>query len=168
MAADKRDVGKEGAWLLPGEGRQISIGPNRITYLLEGHQTGGRFSLIHYEVGPSFVAPTALHYHTREDWSGYVVEGTLGFQLGERTVILTAGSSLRIPKGLPFKWWNNEDKPARFLAYYFPAGFEQYFADLEEAIKDFPPGPLDMAKAMPRLVPLWDKYGIGTVRSEDK
>jgi mannose-6-phosphate isomerase-like protein (cupin superfamily) len=166
MAAEMRDEVKRALTLGPGEGRQIRIGPNRITYLLEGHQTGGAFSLIHYEVGPGFVAPTALHYQTKEDWAGYVLEGTLGFQLGEKTVILEPGSSLLVPKGLPFKWWNNEQKPARYLAYYFPAGFEQYFAELEGALKDFPPGPLDIEKAMPRILPLWEKYGIGTVRSE--
>lgn len=165
MAAE---MGKEGAALQPGEGRQVQIGANRITYLLEGHQTNGAFSLIHYEVAPSFVAPPALHYQTKEDWAGYVIEGTLGFQLGERTVILPAGASLLVPKGLPFKWWNNEDRPARFLAYYFPAGFEQYFADLEEALRDFPPGPLDIAKAMPRILPLWEKYGIGTLTAQER
>lgn len=168
MAEIKDEKMKEAATLLPGEGRQVSIGPNRITYLLEGHQTGGAFSLIQYDIAPLFKAPPALHYHTKDSCAGYIIEGTLGFQLGEQTVLLQAGSSLLIPKGLPFKWWNDEDRPARVLFYYFPAGFEQYFADVEEAIKDFAAGPLDMVKAMPRILPLWEKYGIGTVSSEEK
>jgi mannose-6-phosphate isomerase-like protein (cupin superfamily) len=168
MTTEMREERKEATTLQPGEGRQVTVGPNRITYLLEGRETNGAFSLIHYEVGPGFVAPTALHYQTREDWAAYVIEGTLGFQLGERTVILPAGSSLHVPKGTPFKWWNNQDKPARFLAYYFPAGFEQYFLDLEDALRDLPPAPLDIEKAMPRILPLWEKYGIGTLPSEEK
>lgn len=152
----------------PGEGRMIGVGPNRITFLLGGEQTGGAFSLIQYEVAPRFEAPPTLHYHTKESWAGYILEGTLGFQIGERTVRLTAGSSLLIPARTPFKWWNEEDKPARALFYYFPAGFEQYFADVEEALKDFPPGPLDIQKAMPRLLPLWEKYGIKTVSPEEE
>jgi quercetin dioxygenase-like cupin family protein len=163
MTAEMGNDYREGTTLQPGEGRQVRIGPNRITYLLEGHQTGGRFSLIHYEVGPGFEAPKALHFHTREDFSSYVIEGTIGFQLGERTEILPAGSSLVVPKGLPFKWWNNEDRTARVLFYYFPAGFEQYFTDVEKVLRDLPPGPLDMARAMPGILPLWEKYGIGTV-----
>lgn len=157
----------EGRVLQPGEGHKVQIGPNKITYLLEGEQTGGRFSLIHYEVGPGFEAPKALHFHTREEFSAYVVEGTLGFQLGERTVILPEGSSLLVQKELPFKWWNNEDRTARVLFYYFPAGFEQYFKEVEEVLKSFPPGPIDMARAMPKILPLWEKYGIGAVASEE-
>jgi mannose-6-phosphate isomerase-like protein (cupin superfamily) len=167
MAA-KRVDDKEVAVFQPGEGRQVTIGPNRITYLLGGHQTGERFSLIQYEVGPGFEAPKALHFHTREDFSGYVLEGTLGFQIGARTVTLPAGSSLVVPKSVPFKWWNNEGRTARVLFYYFPAGFEQYFAEVEEVLKDFPSGPIDMALAMPKILPLWEKYGIGTISSEEK
>lgn len=165
--ASKETVVKSRA-LMPGEGRQIGVGPNKITFLLEGGETGGAFSLIQYDVAPNFEAPPTMHYHTRESFAGYVIEGTLGFQLGEETVKLSAGASLLVPARTPFKWWNAEDRAARVLFYYFPAGFEQYFADVEEVIKELPPGPLDIPKAMPRIIPLWDKYGIKTVSKEEE
>ncbi|HKP85312.1 MAG TPA: hypothetical protein VJZ26_04400 [Blastocatellia bacterium] len=32
--------------------------------------------------------------------------------------------------------------------------------------KDMPPGPLDADKLMPKLLPLWQKYGIGAADPE--
>ena len=153
--------------LQPGEGRAITIGPNRITYKIGGDETGGAFSLIEYSVGPRFQAPPTPHFHTHESWVGYILEGTLGFDLGERMVNATAGTFLFVPKGLPFKWWNAEDRPAKYLAIYFPSGFEKYFEDLNELTKDLPPGPVDLQPLMPKIFELWIKYGIGTKTPED-
>ena len=147
----------------PGEGRTISMGPNSITFKVGGEETGGAFSMIEYSVAPGFQAPPAMHFHTHESWVGYILEGVFGFQLGDETVTLSAGSSLLVPKGLPFRWWNAEDKPAKYLAIYFPAGFEKYFDDIAALTKGLPPGPLDMSKLMPQLLPLWEKYGIKRV-----
>jgi mannose-6-phosphate isomerase-like protein (cupin superfamily) len=165
-AEDVHHLNEQASTILPGEGRSVQIGPSRITYKLEGEQTSGAFSMIEYEVAPGFEAPPTLHFHTQESWTGYILEGTLGFQLGERTVTLSAGSSLFVPRGLPFKWWNAEQKPARYLAIYFPAGFEKYFEEINAITKDLPPGPIDMAPLMPRILPLWEKYGIGTKEDE--
>ncbi|MGA9997045.1 MAG: cupin domain-containing protein [Pyrinomonadaceae bacterium] len=154
--------------LQPGEGRQIDIGPNRISYKIGSEQTGGAFSLIEYSVGPRFKAPPTPHFHTHESWAGYVIEGTLGFELGEQTVNAPAGTFLFVPKGLPFKWWNAEDRPAKYLAIYFPSGFEKYFEDLNELTRELPPGPVDLRPLMPKILPLWEKYGIGTASKKDE
>jgi quercetin dioxygenase-like cupin family protein len=163
MAEENRQSDEQSVMtLLPGGGKSITIGPNQITYKLGGEQTGGAFSMIEYRVAPGFAAPPALHFHTRESWAGYVLEGTLGFQLGEETIVAKTGSTLFVPRGLPFKWWNAEERPARYLAIYFPAGFERYFEEIADLTKELPPGPLDMSRLMPRILPLWEKYGIGT------
>ena len=161
MSTDEiRDNPDDGFVLMPGEGKAITVGPNTVTYKLRGEHTGGAFSLIEYSVAGKFEAPSALHYHTKDAAAIYVLEGTFGFQLGERTVLAPAGSVMLLSSGLPFKWWNAEDRPARYLAIYFPAGFEKYFEEVNEAASSLPPGPLDMNKLMPLIKPIWEKYGI--------
>lgn len=152
----------------PGEGEKISVGPSQVTFKLDAKQTGGAFSMIEFSVAPSFEAPSTLHYHTNESWAAYILEGTFGFQLGTETVIAEAGTVLFVPKGLPFKWWNNADRPAKYLAIYFPAGFEKYFIEVNEATKDLPPGPLDMSVVIQRIRPLWEKYGIAIKRETEE
>jgi mannose-6-phosphate isomerase-like protein (cupin superfamily) len=154
--------------LQPGEGEAVTLGPNRITFKLGGAETGGAFSVIEYAVGPNFQAPPTPHFHTNECWAAYVLEGTVGLDLDGQTVMAPAGTFFLVPKGLPFKWWNAEDRPARYLGIYFPAGFERYFAEVAGLTKDLPPGPVDTTKLMPKLLPLWEKYGIGTVGEGEK
>jgi mannose-6-phosphate isomerase-like protein (cupin superfamily) len=167
MSTEEGVVNSDGTITLgPGEGRTVSIGPNQITFKLDGEQTGGAFSVIEYSVAPKFQAPPALHFHTKDSWAAYILEGALAFQFGERVVSAQAGSFLLLPKKVPFKWWNPEDAAARWLVIYFPAGFEKYFEAVNEITKELPPGPIDSEKLMPKLLPLWQKYGIGMVDSE--
>ena len=70
----------------------------------------------------------------------------------------SAGAFLYCPKDAPFKWWNELDEPARVLFMYLPAGFEMYFKELTEVLNELPQ-PLNISKAMPRILPLWEKYG---------
>ena len=144
--------------------RVIEIGLNKITILVEAENTGGTFSMIEYVVAPLFQAPPTLHFHTKEFCTAYVVEGSIGIQIGEETTINNAGSVFQFVKDAPFRWWNAEDKPSKFLAIYTPAGFENYFVELNETIKDRPEGPLDMKALMPKIIPLWGKYGMGVFK----
>ncbi|HXG92504.1 MAG TPA: cupin domain-containing protein [Blastocatellia bacterium] len=165
---ETKDNSSGGLVLAPGEGKKITVGPNTVTYKLRGEHTGGAFSMIEYSVAGKFEAPSALHYHTKDAAAIYVLEGTFGFQLGECEVLAPAGSVVLLSSGLPFKWWNAEDRPARYLAIYFPAGFEKYFEEVNEAANSLPPGPLDMEKLAPLIKPIWEKYGIAIYKPEDK
>lgn len=152
--------------LLPGAGKTITIGPNQITYKLGGEATDGAFSIIEYLVAPNFQAPPTMHFHVNDTWAAYVLEGTLNFQIGERVVSAPAGAFLFVPKGTPFKWWNPADRPAKWLIIYQPAGFEKYFEEVNRITQSLPPGPLDMSKLMPQILPLWEKFGIGVVDAQ--
>ncbi len=147
--------------LQPGEGERIEFVGNEITIKLTAEQTGGAFSVVEYSVAPSFEAPPVLHANTLEAWAGFVLEGTLGFELGdERRVVAPKGSFLFFPRNALFKWWNETDQPARWLCIYSPAGFENYFKEVSAVIEEFPKENFNIKDAMPRVLPLWEKYGI--------
>ncbi len=145
--------------LLPGAGETVPSGPNSITFKAGGKDTQGGFSVIEYAVVPNFKAPPA-YFHTNEIWAAYILEGTLSFQFGTRRVEAPAGTFILSPRDVPSTWSNDSDQPARWLIIFAPAGFEQMYRDLDQALKALPPGPFDLAKAMPILLPIWARYGV--------
>ena len=62
---------------------------------------------------PTYIAP--LHTHRRDDEAWYVLEGTLRFRLGDKTVEATEGGAVVAPRGTPHTYWNPSTEPARYL-----------------------------------------------------
>ena len=138
----------------PGEGRTIRIGPNEITYKVQGDS----MAVIEYRVGPRFVAPPVLHWHEDTDFTGIVLEGCLEFRFEDSTSQVTAGGILFVPRNCKFAWANPDDAPACVLFVYSPAGFEKYFDELDSLLKANPDKTIP--DLMPQIMPLWQKYRI--------
>jgi mannose-6-phosphate isomerase-like protein (cupin superfamily) len=64
------------------------------------------------------VAP--LHLHRGEDEAWYVLEGTLGFRLGDETREVAAGSGIVVPRGTPHTFWNAAGGRTRYLIVMGP------------------------------------------------
>jgi mannose-6-phosphate isomerase-like protein (cupin superfamily) len=64
------------------------------------------------------IAP--LHVHHRDDEAWYVLEGRMGFRLGEDTVEVGPGSAVRAAPGVPHTYWNAGDGEARYLIVMTP------------------------------------------------
>jgi mannose-6-phosphate isomerase-like protein (cupin superfamily) len=77
---------------------------------------------------------TPLHLHRATDETFYVLEGTLGFRVGQQTMKLSEGAFVFVPKGLEHEWWNGDTTPVRLLTTLSPAGFERYFEELVEGL----------------------------------
>ncbi len=56
-----------------------------------------------------------LHRHRLEDEAWYVLQGTLRFEYGTRTLTATAGAGVFLPRGTPHTFWNPGPDPARYL-----------------------------------------------------
>ena len=67
------------------------------------------------------------HIHLAEDESFYIMEGEAKFLVGEKTFVAKAGAFVLVPKGTPHTFIRVEQKPAKFLVVYSPAGFEKFF-----------------------------------------
>lgn len=115
---------------------EVWIGPAGLlsaTCLLAGQKTGGAFSVVHHVVAPGIVAAPP-HRHANEDEFSYVIEGTVGFQLGDDVQTGDIGELITKPRGQFHTFWNAGTGPARLLELIVPAGFEGYFAELAEII----------------------------------
>ena len=125
-----------------GSGSVRIIGPNDGEYagragvlhdrfLIDGHETDGRFAVVEHLLPPRALA-APLHRHHHEDEYSYVLEGSVGVWLGGEERVATVGHLVFKPRGQWHTFWNAGDTPARILELISPGGFEQAFRDLDE------------------------------------
>ena len=77
-----------------------------------------------------------LHVHHADDEAWYVLEGTLGFRLGDKAVEAQAGSAVLAPSGTPHAYWNAGPGRARYLLIASPRLFE-LIAELHSPDADY-------------------------------
>jgi mannose-6-phosphate isomerase-like protein (cupin superfamily) len=91
--------------------------------------TNGQFSVIEVVEHEDVEAP--LHVHHNEDEAFWVLEGSLTFEVGDKTIKAEAGTFLFGPKDVPHRY--RVDKgPARLLFILSPAGFENFIRETSE------------------------------------
>jgi quercetin dioxygenase-like cupin family protein len=114
------------AFLLPGEGKAIRTGAMSVVYKVSADWTGGAYTMHEQPVEPGvLVAP---HTHAHQDQVSYVVEGELGFLVGDEEFTAPAGSCVFRPRGIRHALWNATRATARMLEITNPGSeFECYF-----------------------------------------
>jgi mannose-6-phosphate isomerase-like protein (cupin superfamily) len=88
-----------------------------------GRLEGQDFVLVEWRAAPdtSPERPVAgLHVHHEDDEAWYVLEGTLGFRVGDEIVVAPAGSGVLVPKGTPHSYWNAGEVEARYVLVMSP------------------------------------------------
>jgi mannose-6-phosphate isomerase-like protein (cupin superfamily) len=121
--------------LPPGGGKTVSFSGtffgNRVTFVYS--QPDAAYSVVEWAAAPgSPGTPPHLHRATEEGF--YVLEGTFGFRVGDRTLEAPAGTFIFVPKGLEHAFWNGGTTEARLLSTISPPGFECYFEELAEGL----------------------------------
>jgi hypothetical protein len=91
------DTTDGGVVRLPGEGNTTSLFGDTYVVKAAGHETGGALAVIEAGLAPHS-GGTPLHINTLEDENYYVVEGSLTFRLGERTLEHPRAPSSTFPK----------------------------------------------------------------------
>jgi quercetin dioxygenase-like cupin family protein len=83
-----------------------------------------------------------LHVHPTQDEFIYVLKGALDLQLGDAKLQARPGDLVRMPRGLPHAYYNNQEVVARALFWVTPARrlrelFDQLhdLTDLDEAVR---------------------------------
>lgn len=143
-----------------GEAPVLRVGAEMLGFTFTGAETGGACGLIERVVSPGFQSPPDAHRHTSEDWLCHLLDGRLVFQLDGEVEEMTPGDSLFVPRGVHFRWWNPEQAPARALFLYIPGGFEQFFADVAEAVTPKADRIHDYDRTLADIHALHDRYGI--------
>jgi quercetin dioxygenase-like cupin family protein len=121
-------LGNRSIVLGPGEGKIVSVLGDPFTYKVVGGDTGGNYSLIEWTIAGDGPPP---HIHKSEEEAFYVVEGEVNVQLEDTTVRGTAGSFILIPRGTVHTFSKAGTEPAKILVIISPAGFEQFFMEID-------------------------------------
>jgi mannose-6-phosphate isomerase-like protein (cupin superfamily) len=121
--------------LPPGEAKSVSFfgtfSGNQVTFLYR--EPDAAYSLVEWAASSS--APgTPLHLHRSTDEAFYVLEGTFGFRVGDRTFEAPAATFAFVPRGVEHAFWNSGATEARLLSSVWPPGFEGYFEELAEGL----------------------------------
>lgn len=128
------------------------------TFLAEGDDTGGQFSLIDARIRGGFEPPPHTHQH--EDEAFVVLEGQMIFTVGDKTLVAGPGDLVFMPRGVQHGFQLGTPE-ARALIWMTPAGLEAAFRDLSEpaealTLPPVPVGPPDI----PRLLAIFHAHGI--------
>jgi mannose-6-phosphate isomerase-like protein (cupin superfamily) len=140
--------------------------------------TNMQFSCVETAVAPKTMGP-APHVHENLDELMLVLEGTATVIVDDTVENIHAGGWHFRPRKLEHTFWNNSDKPLRFIDMYFNQNFEDFLEELFHQI--FPdmmknhltPNDPQIAKRLKALdlrfgittfpekrQPIIDKYGL--------
>jgi mannose-6-phosphate isomerase-like protein (cupin superfamily) len=62
----------------------------------------------------------ALHVHHSDDEAWMVLDGRLGFRIGDEEREVASGDSLLVERGTPHSYWNAQAAPTRYLLVMTP------------------------------------------------
>lgn len=136
---------------MPGNGvsrsardsESVALGPNRVTFLLSGHDTAGLYSLTGFVMAPPPAPGPPVHVHSGEEETIYLIRGVLDVTLNGATTTLSGGSVAHVPRGMPHTLANPGPDSAQLLIIQSPPGAERYWAKAATLIaeSDGPPDP---------------------------
>jgi len=131
------------------------------TFLVMGEESGGAYFAMEALVPPGGGPPP--HIHTREDETFYLLEGSVEFLLGERTITAGPGDFVNVPRGTVHCFRNAGAETARLVLTFTPAGIEHWFAEtLERAPNRVTPEdvPDNLEEVAARFVEAAPRHGL--------
>ena len=101
--------------------------------IVGGDHTNGALGLSELTVPAVWGGPPE-HIHRHFEKMFYVLEGTLELLVGDEKVNASAGTFVIVPRGVVHKLSKRDNEPTRWLEFFVPAGFEQFFEQLATGI----------------------------------
>jgi quercetin dioxygenase-like cupin family protein len=96
------------------------VSGERIRFLATARDTAGERLEFELELSPDGHVPGA-HVHPEQEERFHVLDGTMEFRLGLRTVVAEAGDTVIVPAGKVHRFANGGDGPARAWVEVVPA-----------------------------------------------
>jgi quercetin dioxygenase-like cupin family protein len=117
----------------------VSLGGIEVGFRLPTEQTAGVVSAVEVRVAPGRLA--LPHRHEREDELCLVVDGQVGWRVGDRELLADPDSVIFLPRGVPHAYWNPGRSLARLVLVSMPGGVERFFQELVTGSMEVASGP---------------------------
>ncbi|MEV8550056.1 cupin domain-containing protein [Streptomyces glaucescens] len=101
-------------------------------FLLNAEDTGGLYSFYQITTRPGSGPP--LHVHETADEAFFVNQGRYEFEVGGVTEVISAGTVIYGPRGVPHRFVNVGDGPGQLLVIHTPGGVEHFFRGLSALV----------------------------------
>jgi mannose-6-phosphate isomerase-like protein (cupin superfamily) len=105
----------------------LAVVGDTYTIMVDGTQTGGRYTLIDMLIPPGGGPPP--HRHNFEEMFS-ILEGELTLTFRGETTTARAGTTVNIPANAPHQFQNLSGSPVRLLCLCAPAGQEELFREV--------------------------------------
>jgi quercetin dioxygenase-like cupin family protein len=129
--------------------------------LIDPKQTNDTMALLDMTL-PKGVEPPP-HFHTHEDETFYLLEGSIRFHIGDKTIVAKPGDAVFAPRQVPHHFII-ETESAHFLNLITPGQFMEYFLEFSfpsTALAVVPPQGPPPAEAIEWMTQqLTQKYGV--------
>jgi len=124
----------------------IQVGDLSVRFLVEAADSNGSASVFECFVPADSKMP-APHSHDAFEETIYGLAGTTTWTVAGRTLEISPGEAVCIPRGAVHGFDNRGDEDAEFLAISSPGVMTpDYFREIHEVLAATPGGPPDMAK----------------------
>lgn len=130
-----------------------------MTFLATGEDTNGQFALIEAIARRGNVPPP--HIHHREDEIFYVLEGEIIVSVGDRTIKVTAGTMIFLPRYVRHSF-TIESEQSRMLILVTPAGLEGWFKEFSvpASVMTLPPADEPGYQDVQRMLEAAPRFGL--------
>ena len=119
----------------------VAFGNAMVSFLLNGEDTNGQFSMMEIVARPGTEPP--YHVHDREDETFHLLEGRIAVMIDGMVYEANAGDTVLLPRRVPHTF-RVRSEHARTLLTVTPAGFDGYFRAIGDAVDS-----LDIPAAAP-------------------
>lgn len=106
-----------------GHGDEIAGTPFRT--VVDARETEGRLVALAVDMPPG--EHVLAHTHDAEDQVQVVISGTLTCRIGDQRMVVEAGGTVCLPRGIEHELWNETTEPVRMVDLYTPPGMEERF-----------------------------------------
>jgi mannose-6-phosphate isomerase-like protein (cupin superfamily) len=128
---------RRGIFVPNGSGRPYPMGRIMSSFLADGDETAGKYSISEWWLEPNTKGPGA-HSHDEDD-AFYVIEGTMSFLLEDRWVDAPRGSFVLAPSGMTHDFENRSSERAGVLNISVPGNFEENMPGIADWFREHPP-----------------------------
>ena len=146
-------------------GRAFWFMGDLFTYLVTGEESGGSYFTLEIIVAPN--NGPGPHLHQNEEEQFYVVEGELTYRVGDKTMQVSTGDFIHIPRGTVHSFKNGPE-PSKLLATFSPTGIEKFFQEIGEPVVDRSASPPPITEELlAQAKALESEYGLISFPPDD-